>query len=73
MVLFAPVNIWLFVLLLAAASRHARSLAEDAFFHPSVMSVSYYSFEHMFAVYSVSSFIKLLRLKVHFRTLIVIL
>ncbi|GJU70522.1 GPI transamidase component PIG-S [Tanacetum coccineum] len=35
-----------------AASRHARSLAEDAFFHPSVMSVSYYSFEHMFAVYS---------------------
>nr|XP_043636056.1 GPI transamidase component PIG-S isoform X2 [Erigeron canadensis] len=36
----------------AVSSRHARSLAEDAFFHPSVMSVSYYSFEHMFAVYS---------------------
>ncbi|XP_024982169.1 GPI transamidase component PIG-S [Cynara cardunculus var. scolymus] len=34
------------------SSRHARSLAEDAFFHPSVMSVSYYSFEHCFAVYS---------------------
>ncbi|KAL4558570.1 hypothetical protein LXL04_036771 [Taraxacum kok-saghyz] len=36
----------------AVNSRHARSLAEDAFFHPSVMSVSYYSFEHNFAVYS---------------------
>ncbi|MFS7954058.1 putative phosphatidylinositol-glycan biosynthesis class S protein [Helianthus anomalus] len=36
----------------AVSSRHARSLAEDAFFHPSVMSISYYSFEHMFAVYS---------------------
>ncbi|KAK1437375.1 hypothetical protein QVD17_03166 [Tagetes erecta] len=36
----------------AISSRHARSLAEDAFFHPSVMSISYYSFEHMFAVYS---------------------
>ncbi|KAI3506921.1 hypothetical protein L1887_21564 [Cichorium endivia] len=36
----------------AVSSRHARSLAEDAFFHPSVMSVSYYSFEHNFAVYS---------------------
>ncbi|XP_071716122.1 uncharacterized protein [Rutidosis leptorrhynchoides] len=36
----------------AVSSKHARSLAEDAFFHPSVMSVSYYSFEHMFAVYS---------------------
>ncbi|OMO86872.1 Phosphatidylinositol-glycan biosynthesis class S protein [Corchorus capsularis] len=36
----------------AASSRQARSLAEDAFFHPSIMSVSYYSFEHCFAVYS---------------------
>ncbi|PON36031.1 Phosphatidylinositol-glycan biosynthesis class S protein [Parasponia andersonii] len=36
----------------AVASRQARSLAEDAFFHPSIMSVSYYSFEHCFAVYS---------------------
>ncbi|KAK9049596.1 hypothetical protein SSX86_031435 [Deinandra increscens subsp. villosa] len=36
----------------AVSSRHARSLAEDAFFHPSVMSISYYSFDHMFAVYS---------------------
>ncbi|XP_039000912.1 GPI transamidase component PIG-S-like isoform X2 [Hibiscus syriacus] len=36
----------------AAASSQARSLAEDAFFHPSIMSVSYYSFEHCFAVYS---------------------
>ncbi|KAL5798728.1 hypothetical protein ACOSQ2_003548 [Xanthoceras sorbifolium] len=36
----------------AVSSRHARSLAEDAFFHPSIMSVSYYSFEHCFAVYS---------------------
>ncbi|KAE8730589.1 putative GTP-binding protein-plant [Hibiscus syriacus] len=36
----------------AASSSKARSLAEDAFFHPSIMSVSYYSFEHCFAVYS---------------------
>ncbi|CAI0561098.1 unnamed protein product [Linum tenue] len=36
----------------AASSRQARSLAEDAFFHPSIMSVSYFSFEHCFAVYS---------------------
>uniref|UniRef100_A0A803KQ12 GPI transamidase component PIG-S n=1 Tax=Chenopodium quinoa TaxID=63459 RepID=A0A803KQ12_CHEQI len=36
----------------AVLSRQARSLAEDAFFHPSIMSVSYYSFEHCFAVYS---------------------
>ncbi|XP_044500940.1 GPI transamidase component PIG-S [Mangifera indica] len=36
----------------AVSSRKARSLAEDAFFHPSIMSVSYYSFEHCFAVYS---------------------
>ncbi|XP_024026404.1 GPI transamidase component PIG-S [Morus notabilis] len=36
----------------AVASRQARSLAEDAFYHPSIMSVSYYSFEHCFAVYS---------------------
>lgn len=36
----------------AVASRQARSLAEDAFLHPSIMSISYYSFEHCFAVYS---------------------
>ncbi|GKV33916.1 hypothetical protein SLEP1_g42354 [Rubroshorea leprosula] len=36
----------------AASSRQARSMAEDAFYHPSIMSVSYYSFEHCFAVYS---------------------
>ncbi|XP_057508884.1 uncharacterized protein LOC130791671 [Actinidia eriantha] len=36
----------------AVSSRLARSLAEDAFFHPSILSVSYYSFEHCFAVYS---------------------
>lgn len=36
----------------AVTSRLARALAEDAFFHPSIMSVSYYSFEHCFAVYS---------------------
>ncbi|KAK5820139.1 GPI transamidase component PIG-S [Gossypium arboreum] len=36
----------------AASSSQARSLAEDAFFDPSIMSVSYYSFEHCFAVYS---------------------
>ncbi|KAL7124540.1 hypothetical protein ABFS83_14G054900 [Erythranthe nasuta] len=36
----------------AVFSRHARSFAEDAFYHPSMMSVSYYSFEHCFAVYS---------------------
>lgn len=36
----------------AVSSRQSRSLAEDAFYHPSMMSVSYYSFEHCFAVYS---------------------
>ncbi|XP_057781038.1 uncharacterized protein LOC130999517 isoform X1 [Salvia miltiorrhiza] len=36
----------------AVSSRRARSFAEDAFYHPSMMSVSYYSFEHCFAVYS---------------------
>ncbi|KAG8371729.1 hypothetical protein BUALT_Bualt13G0118400 [Buddleja alternifolia] len=36
----------------AVSSRQARSFAEDAFYHPSMMSVSYYSFEHCFAVYS---------------------
>nr|XP_033514049.1 GPI transamidase component PIG-S isoform X2 [Nicotiana tomentosiformis] len=36
----------------AVSSRKARALAEDAFYHPSMMSVSYYSFEHCFAVYS---------------------
>ena len=38
---------------LAVSSRQSRSLAEDAFFHPSIMSISYYSFEHCFAIYSV--------------------
>ncbi|KAL1321355.1 hypothetical protein HN51_066135 [Arachis hypogaea] len=36
----------------AVSSRQARSLVEDAFFHPSIMSISYYSFEHCFAIYS---------------------
>ncbi|KAL8139122.1 hypothetical protein V2J09_005123 [Rumex salicifolius] len=36
----------------AVSSLQARSLAEDAFYHPSVMSVSHSSFEHYFAVYS---------------------
>ncbi|CAL0302784.1 unnamed protein product [Lupinus luteus] len=36
----------------AVSSRDSRSLAEDAFFHPSIMSISYYSFEHCFAIYS---------------------
>ncbi|KAK9733934.1 hypothetical protein RND81_04G101800 [Saponaria officinalis] len=36
----------------AVSSREARSLAEDAFYHPSIMSISYYSYEHCFAVYS---------------------
>ncbi|PKA47426.1 hypothetical protein AXF42_Ash020155 [Apostasia shenzhenica] len=35
----------------AAASLQARSLAEDAFFHPSIMSVSYSSLEHYFSIY----------------------
>ncbi|EPS64887.1 hypothetical protein M569_09890, partial [Genlisea aurea] len=35
-----------------ASSRKARSLSEDAFYHPSMVSVSYFSFEHCFAVYS---------------------
>lgn len=40
-------------LFLAVSSRQSRSLAEDAFFHSSIMSISYYSFEHCFAIYSV--------------------
>ncbi|XP_010247099.1 PREDICTED: GPI transamidase component PIG-S [Nelumbo nucifera] len=36
----------------AVSSRQSRVLAEDAFFHPSIMSVSYYSFEHCFAIYT---------------------
>lgn len=35
----------------AASSFQARSLAEDAFFHPSVMSISYSSVEHYFAIF----------------------
>ncbi|XP_068651699.1 uncharacterized protein [Aristolochia californica] len=35
----------------AATSRQARTLAEDAFFHPSIMSLSYSSVEHYFAIY----------------------
>lgn len=35
----------------AASSRQARTLAEDAFFHPSIMSLSYSSVEHYFAIY----------------------
>ncbi|KAG9446259.1 hypothetical protein H6P81_012387 [Aristolochia fimbriata] len=35
----------------AATSREARTLAEDAFFHPSIMSLSYSSLEHYFAIY----------------------
>ncbi|XP_050913007.1 uncharacterized protein LOC127127773 isoform X2 [Lathyrus oleraceus] len=37
----------------AVSSRQSRTLAEDAFFHPSIMSISYYSFEHCFAIYSI--------------------
>ncbi|GMH30940.1 hypothetical protein Nepgr_032783 [Nepenthes gracilis] len=36
----------------AVSSRQSRALAEDAFYHSSIMSISYYSFEHWFAVYS---------------------
>ncbi|XP_058097494.1 uncharacterized protein LOC131242696 isoform X2 [Magnolia sinica] len=35
----------------AVSSRRARALAEDAFFHPSIMSLSYSSIEHYFAIY----------------------
>ncbi|KAL5982784.1 hypothetical protein ACLOJK_016860 [Asimina triloba] len=35
----------------AVSSRQARALAEDAFFHPSIMSLSYSSIEHYFAIY----------------------
>lgn len=35
----------------AVSSRKARVLAEDAFFHPSIMSISYSSIEHYFAIY----------------------
>ncbi|XP_078441219.1 GPI transamidase component PIG-S-like protein [Wolffia australiana] len=35
----------------AASSKRARELAEDAFFHPSIMSISYSSLEHYFAIY----------------------
>lgn len=41
------------VLCSKGSSREARSLAENAFFHPSMMSVSYFSYEHCFVVYSV--------------------
>ncbi|KAG6515893.1 hypothetical protein ZIOFF_026327 [Zingiber officinale] len=35
----------------ASSSRQAKVLAEDAFFHPSIMSISYSSIEHYFAIY----------------------
>ncbi|KAJ3678321.1 hypothetical protein LUZ60_002124 [Juncus effusus] len=35
----------------ALSAIQARALAEDAFFHPSVMSISYSSMEHYFAIY----------------------
>ncbi|XP_057756199.1 uncharacterized protein LOC130975416 [Arachis stenosperma] len=35
----------------ASSSRQARSLAEDSFFHPSIMSISYYSYWHSFIIY----------------------
>ncbi|XP_074583218.1 uncharacterized protein LOC141839385 [Curcuma longa] len=35
----------------ASSSRQAKALAEDAFFHPSIMSISYSSIEHYFAIY----------------------
>lgn len=35
----------------AVSSRQASSLAEDAFFHSSIMSISYSSTEHYFAIY----------------------
>ncbi|AQK98873.1 GPI transamidase component PIG-S-related [Zea mays] len=33
------------------SATRARALAEDAFFHPSIMSISYASVEHYFAIY----------------------
>ncbi|TVU36124.1 hypothetical protein EJB05_18040 [Eragrostis curvula] len=33
------------------SATRARALAEDAFFHPSIMSISYASIEHYFAIY----------------------
>ncbi|KAJ6815665.1 GPI transamidase component PIG-S isoform X1 [Iris pallida] len=35
----------------AASSRKARVLAEDAFFHPSIMSISYSPIEHYLAIF----------------------
>eukprot|EP00268_Persea_americana_P027691 TRINITY_DN2700_c0_g1_i3.p1 TRINITY_DN2700_c0_g1~~TRINITY_DN2700_c0_g1_i3.p1 ORF type:complete len:257 (-),score=51.55 TRINITY_DN2700_c0_g1_i3:424-1194(-) len=35
----------------AVSSREAMALAEDAFFHPSIMSLSYFSIEHYLAIY----------------------
>ncbi|XP_062207814.1 uncharacterized protein LOC133909409 [Phragmites australis] len=35
----------------AVSATRARALAEDAFFHPSIMSISYASIEHYFAIY----------------------
>ncbi|MQL79107.1 hypothetical protein Taro_011528 [Colocasia esculenta] len=40
----------------AVSSREARALAEDAFSHPSIMSISYSSVEHYFAIYMVAIF-----------------
>ncbi|XLT56061.1 hypothetical protein HN873_048665 [Arachis hypogaea] len=36
----------------AVSSRQARALAEDSFFHPSVMSISYYSYWHSVSIYA---------------------
>jgi hypothetical protein len=41
----------------------ARALAEEAFFHPSVMSISYASIEHYFAIYMVSTLLDFYSLK----------
>lgn len=53
--IFANTQIPYLLSFASVSSRQARSFAEDAFYHPSMMSVSYYSFEHCFAVYSVCS------------------
>lgn len=47
-------------LLVTASSRKAKALAEDAFFHPSIMSISYSSIEHYFAIYMVSDLVECL-------------
>ena len=47
-------------LILTEAARKARSLAEAAFFQPSIMSLLYFPAEHQLAIYTVSALMLML-------------